>query len=107
MRRLCAEAGVEPFGFHAIRHLSAVILYRSGYQVAVIQRILRHEAPTTTERYLRALSLDVDGLRSAVQTFEGRGPGKVLKMEMAPRKATSGGHFAPRVCPQGASEGVD
>jgi integrase len=93
MRKLCARASVPAFGFHAIRHLSAVILYRAGYPVAVIQRILRHESPRTTEQYLRALGLDVDGLRGAVETFENRGPAKVLQMEKAPREGTPGGPF--------------
>ena len=41
-----------------IRHLSASILYSLGYEVAVIQAILRHKSPSTTERYLRSIGLE-------------------------------------------------
>jgi integrase len=58
MRRICDRAKVKRFGFHAIRHLSASILYRLGYEVAVIQAILRHKSPNTTERYLRSIGLE-------------------------------------------------
>jgi integrase len=54
MRRMCKRAGVKPFGFHAIRHLTASILYHKGYDVAVIQSILRHKSTTTTNRYLKS-----------------------------------------------------
>ena len=37
MKRLCARAGVRPFGLHAIRHLSASILANEGVPVIVIQ----------------------------------------------------------------------
>ena len=40
-------------------HLVAVELYRAGHPVAEIQRRLRHEPPTTTERYLRSMGLEV------------------------------------------------
>ncbi len=73
----CAKAGVKKFGFHAIRHLAASILFRSGQPLSVIQRILRHESPQTTERYLRSLGFDAD-LENAVKVFEGRGPAKVV-----------------------------
>ncbi len=58
MRRLCEQAGVKVFGFHAIRHLSASLLFKLGYEVAVIQSILRHKSPNTTERYLRSIGLE-------------------------------------------------
>jgi integrase len=58
MKRLCKRAGVKPFGFHAIRHLTASILYRKGYSVSVIQSILRHKSPNTTARYIRSLGMD-------------------------------------------------
>jgi hypothetical protein len=33
MRRLCDKAKVKPFGFHAIRHLTASTLFNQGYDV--------------------------------------------------------------------------
>jgi integrase len=57
MERLCRRAGVRPFGFHAIRHLSASILAREGVDIPTIQAILRHKSPTTTARYLHSLGI--------------------------------------------------
>jgi integrase len=54
----CKKVDVKPFGWHAIRHLSASILYRRGYSQSFIQAILRHKSPTTTARYLRTLGVD-------------------------------------------------
>lgn len=70
MERLCEKAKVEPFGFHAIRHLSASILYHQGYNQAVIQMLLRHKSPTTTNRYLKTLGLAQT--REALQNGLGR-----------------------------------
>lgn len=58
MKRLCEGAGVKPFGFHSIRHLSASILYHKGYSVSVIQAFLRHKSPTTTNRYLESMGIE-------------------------------------------------
>lgn len=58
MKRLCDKAKVKHFGMHAIRHLTASILYQKGYPVSVIQAILRHKSPNTTARYLRSLGLE-------------------------------------------------
>ena len=58
MRRICNKAKVKPFGFHAIRHLTASQLYSEGHSVGTIQALLRHQNAGTTERYLKTLGLD-------------------------------------------------
>lgn len=75
MARLCKAAEVPHFGFHAIRHLTASILYQAGEPVAVIQAILRHKSPNTTERYLHKL-FGNDRTRSALEKLNG--PAKVI-----------------------------
>lgn len=58
MRSFCKKAKVKPFGFHSIRHLTASILHKLGYEVAAIQSILRHKSPGTTERYLKSIGME-------------------------------------------------
>ncbi len=73
MKRLCEKAKVKPFGFHAIRHLTATILYHKGYKVSHIQAVLRHKSAQTTERYLKSLGLEFvrevldEGLKGPVE----------------------------------------
>jgi integrase len=55
MGRWCKRVEVKPFGWHAIRHLTASELYRLGYPKSMIQQILRHKSATTTDIYLRSL----------------------------------------------------
>jgi integrase len=81
MRKLCDDVKVKRFGFHAIRHLTASILYKLGYEVAVIQLILRHKSPGTTERYLRSIGLE--RVRDALEDFS-QGKGTVI--ELKPKK---------------------
>ena len=75
MERICKRAGVETFTFHAIRHLTASILFHKGYSVSHIQLVLRHKSPTT-ERYLKSLGLEMvrDALESLSRT-------KVVKLD--------------------------
>lgn len=55
MKRLCDKAKVRPFGFHAIRHLTATILAQNDVPMIQISQILRHRNLGTTERYLQRL----------------------------------------------------
>ena len=57
MSQICQQAGVKPFGYHGIRHMVAVKLYRAGHTVSEIQQLLCHESPGTTEIYLRSLGV--------------------------------------------------
>jgi len=58
MKRLCEKAKVKPFGFHAIRHMTATWLFDQGYSLGIIQALLRHSSPSTTERYLKKIGLE-------------------------------------------------
>ena len=56
MRRLCARAGVKPFGFHSLRHKSAAITFAAaGLNSA--QVLMRHYRASTTDRYVRSAGL--------------------------------------------------
>ena len=78
MYRICEKAGVKPFGFHAIRHLTASTLFKLGYEVAVIQTVLRHKSPSTTERYLRSIGLE--RVRSALEQLSNEKHAKIIRM---------------------------
>lgn len=79
MNQICKKAGVKSFGFHAIRHLTASILYRKGYSVSVIQAILRHKNPNTTTRYLRSLGLEQ--VREALEEGLIKGTAEVIPLQ--------------------------
>lgn len=78
--------GVKKFGFHAIRHLTATTLYKLGYEVAVIQTILRHKRPSTTEHDLKNLGLE-QRARSALEELSER-RGQVLDFRPCIQKIT-------------------
>lgn len=94
MKRICIKADVKPFGFHAIRHMAAGYLYKIGKPLSLIQRILRHESPSTTERYLKNLGFIAEDLGDAVEEFVNRGQGKVVpfpKNKTTPKAVIPGG----------------
>ncbi|MCA1794252.1 MAG: site-specific integrase [Desulfobacteraceae bacterium] len=72
MKNICKKAGVKHFGFHAIRHLSASYLYQIGKPLSLIQKILRHDSPGTTERYLNSLGFKADDIGQAVEELSRR-----------------------------------
>jgi len=58
LKRICRKVGIEPFDFHAIRHLAASSLYREGRSLSELQAFLRHKNSNTTNRYLKSLGLE-------------------------------------------------
>ncbi|TVM35654.1 tyrosine-type recombinase/integrase [Oceanidesulfovibrio marinus] len=68
--KMCTRAEVTRFDWHSIRHLSASILFKAGHKVGVIQRILRHENPQTTVRYLHDLGFDPEMEEAMRITFQ-------------------------------------
>jgi len=59
MKGLCNRAGIEPFGFHALRRFFGSLLadkYKES--IPTIQKLLGHASPNTTERYIYNISHD-------------------------------------------------
>ena len=74
MKKLCQKAGVKPFGFHGIRHLTASILDRGGVELTAIQKTLRHMNSHTTARYLHSMR----GVGEVLEAVMPKPPGKVI-----------------------------
>ena len=53
MPRLCAKAGVKPFGFHAQQHRADSITF-VGSGLSAAQSLMGHYRATTTDRYVRS-----------------------------------------------------
>lgn len=58
MRRAVANAGVENFRFHDLRHTAATRILRTS-NLRVVQNLLGHSDPSTTARYAHAMSEDI------------------------------------------------
>lgn len=82
MPKLCKLAGVQHFGYHGIRHLTATVLYHKGCDLSTIQAILRHKSPFTTTRYLKSLGLE--NVRDSLEILP-----KVMEFSNQKKKAHS------------------
>lgn len=58
--RLCEKAGVPRFNYHGIRHLTASILAKAGFDMPTIQALLRHKNVMTTTRYVHNLGFKIN-----------------------------------------------
>lgn len=68
LKRLCTAAGVKQFGFHAIRHYFALRLmetHKTG--LTEIQLLLGHQRATTTDAYLKSMSLPLDFMAELIE----------------------------------------
>ena len=84
MPRLCAKAGVKPFGFHALRHKAAAISFAAGGLVAA-QALMGHYRATTTDIYVQSAGLYADKsvIPSALgDNVIGQSAIKLMKLEM-------------------------
>jgi integrase len=71
MRGLCKRAGVDEFGFHALRrHVASVLADTHKLSSKTIQRILRHRNVTTTERYIQNINHDLAGVMALLNHGE-------------------------------------
>lgn len=73
LRRICSQAGVEPFGYHDIRHSVAKYL-ADVHKVGIkkVQQALRHQRQTTTEIYLEGNYTDLSEVARALAFDEVR-----------------------------------
>jgi integrase len=65
LKRVCKRAGVRPFDWHSIRHLTATILAQMDVPMVTISRILRHRSLAVTERYIGRLDSMKEALEKA------------------------------------------
>lgn len=56
MSRLCEQAGVKPFGFHAMGHKAAAITFIAG-GLSAAQTLMGHYRASTTDIYVRSAGL--------------------------------------------------
>jgi integrase len=51
-RKFLNFAGLPPFDLHGLRHTFATIMYEEGIDILIIQQLLGHENPETTQEYV-------------------------------------------------------
>ena len=90
MPTLCERARVKPFGFHAMRHKSAEVVFVSK-GLNDTQILMGHSRATTTDLYVRSAGLYAD--KSMIPTALGEhtiGQSAIKLMEMEIRCARVG-----------------
>jgi integrase len=105
MKDLCKKAEVKPFGYHAIRHLHASILFNEGSELSTVQRQLRHASPTTTVRYLRTLGYEAEHGRKVLSVIEGRRPAMAPIIQFTAKKNPQDGRLEDSVHTPGTQAG--
>lgn len=72
MRDLCKKAGVNHFGFHALRrYVASILADKHKLSAKTIQKLLRHKAVTTTERYIQGIHNDLSAVVNLLNTSNG------------------------------------
>jgi integrase len=73
-RKALADAGIEDFRFHDLRHTAATRIVRETGNLKIAMRLLDHSTITTTARYAHASDDDVRKALSAVDPRNNPGP---------------------------------
>lgn len=91
LKRLCKRAGVRKFDFHAIRHRRAIDLYKAGNTRERIQQWFCHADAGTTDRYLKRLGQDIEGLRDTIEPVRPKGSVITFPKRRTPEGTSSEG----------------
>jgi len=82
LKGLCKRAGVEPFGFHALRrYVASIFADKHKVSAKTIQRILRHKNLSTTEKYLENIHHDLRETMGLLTQENGKVPEKYPKQQ--------------------------
>ncbi len=60
LQNFCCQCGVKPFSVHGIRHRVATELIKRKVELTVIQALLRHTRPSTTDKYIHSIGENLD-----------------------------------------------